>query len=58
MRSNVSSGPERVVDAAGGTDGDPRLTAHLREYLGVWPPAVPVQVIGENSSNTKKLFSA
>lgn len=25
---------------------DPRLDAHLRAYLGAWPPAEPVEVVG------------
>ena len=44
MPSNVSSVPDDGVGRAGA--GDPRLTAHLREYLGSWPPAGPVEVTG------------
>lgn len=44
MPSNVSSVPDGGVVRAG--SGDPRLTAHLREYLGNWPPAAPVEVAG------------
>ncbi len=29
--------------------GDPRLEAHLRSYLGAWPPASPVEVVGSRS---------
>ena len=45
MPSNVSYGPDRVVPEPSTSD-DPRLTAHLREYLGAWPPAEPIEVVG------------
>lgn len=45
MPSNVSCDPDRLVVPAP-TSGDARLTAHLREYLGAWPPAAPVEVVG------------
>ncbi len=45
MPSNVSYGPNRVVPGPS-TIGDARLRAHLKEYLGTWPPAEPVEVVG------------
>lgn len=45
MPSSVSSGPDRLVDQPP-KDGRDRLTAHLCEYLGRWPPVERIDVVG------------
>lgn len=45
MPSSVSSGPDRLVEQPP-RPGDDRLTAHLREYLGSWPPVERIDVVG------------
>lgn len=40
MPSNGLSGPDH---------GDPRLTAHLKAYVGAWPPRGAVEVVGSPS---------
>lgn len=43
MRSNASSSPDVAGEQ---TTEETLLSAHLRAYLGVWPPASPLEVVG------------